>query len=94
VVLRSEQVTTDSEEIQYQSLRFWFLDHQIRFVPLWKDFYECQEWASHEDYNNKDIADLEDIDKYFQNPFLFFYKPENLFQLNMIILVLSLAVEG
>ena len=72
---------TDLEELQYQSLRFWFIDHQAQFVPLWEDFYECQEWASHQDYNNEDIADLKDIDKYLENPFLFFYKPENLFGL-------------
>jgi hypothetical protein len=72
---------TDLEELQYQSLRIWFIDHQAQFVPLWEDFYGCQEWASHQDYNNGDIADLKDIDKYLENPFLFFYKPENLYQL-------------
>jgi len=72
---------TDLEELQYQSLRLWFIDHQALFVPLREDVYECQEWASHEDYKNEDIADLEDIDKYLENPFLFFYKPENLYQL-------------
>ena len=34
---------TDLEEIRYQSLRFWFMDHQAEFLPLWADFYECQE---------------------------------------------------
>ena len=53
---------TDLEELQYLGLRFWFIDHQAQFVPLWEDFYECQEWASHQDYNNRDIADLEDIE--------------------------------
>ena len=62
---------TDLDELQYQSLRFWFIDHQAQFVPLWEDFYECQEWASHQDYKNEDIADLEDIDKYLENPFFF-----------------------
>jgi len=79
---------TDLEELHYQSLRVWFIDHQAQFVPLWKDFYE--EWASHQDfdsegivdpYNNDDIADLPDIEKYLENPFFFFYKPENLYQL-------------
>lgn len=77
----SPPLPADSEELEYQSLRFWFLDHQTRFVPLWKDYCECQEWASHQGENNEDIADLENIDKYLENPFLFFYKPENLFQL-------------
>ncbi|MFC2026400.1 hypothetical protein ACFLUX_00275 [Chloroflexota bacterium] len=77
----SPPVPTDLEELHYQQLRFWFIDHQAQFVPLWEDFYECQEWASHQNLNNEDIADLSDIDKYLENPFFFFYKPENLFQL-------------
>jgi hypothetical protein len=72
---------TDLEELQYQSLRFWFLDHQDQFVPLWEHFYQCQAWASHQDYNKEDIADLKDLDEYLENPFLFFYKPENLYRL-------------
>jgi len=71
---------TDLEELQYQSLRFWFIGHQEQFVPLWKDFYE--EWASHDDYDNEDTADLSDIDKYRKNPFLYFYEPENLYRLS------------
>lgn len=72
---------TDLEELHYQSLRFWFIEHQEQFVPLWENFYTCQEWASHEGYDDKDITDLEDIDEYLQNPFSFFYEPENLFRL-------------
>jgi len=37
--------------------------------------------ATHQEYNNEDVADLEDIDEYLEKPFLFFYKPENLYQL-------------
>ena len=69
---------TDLDELRYQSLRFWFIDHQEQFIPLWKDFYK--EWASCQDYDNEDIADLEDIDKYLENPFLYFYEPENLYR--------------
>ena len=72
---------TDLDEIQYQGHRFWFLSHQAQFVPLWNDFYQCQEWASYQDYNEEDTSDLEDLDEYRENPFLFFYKPENLFRL-------------
>lgn len=72
---------TDLEELQYQNLRFWFFDHQVQFVPLWENFYECQEWASHQDCGNQDIADLEDMDRYLENPFFYFYEPENLLQL-------------
>ena len=77
----SPPVPTDLEELHYQRLRFWFIDHQAHFVLLWTDFYACQEWASDEDYSNDDIADLPDIDRYLENPFLYFYEPENLYRL-------------
>lgn len=31
---------TDIDEINYQRLRFWFIDHEEQFKPLWRDFYE------------------------------------------------------
>jgi hypothetical protein len=72
---------TDLDEIQYQGLRFWFISHQLQFVPLWQDFYQCQGLAPKQNCNNEEIEDPEDMEEYFENPFLFFYKPDNLFQL-------------
>ena len=31
---------TEVEEINYQNLRFWLVDHEAQFIPLWRDFYE------------------------------------------------------
>jgi hypothetical protein len=31
-----------------------------QFVPLWENFYHCQERASYQDYNNEDITNLKD----------------------------------
>ena len=43
----------------------WSTEHYHRqCIRFW-----FQEWAQHEDYNNGDIADLEGIDKYLENPF-------------------------
>lgn len=79
---------SDLEELRYQALRFWFIDHQAQFLPLWEDFYE--EWASRQDndneytvdlYSDNDITELPDMEAYLENPFLFFYRPENLYQL-------------
>lgn len=69
------------EELRYQSLRFWFIDYQTQFLPLWADFYECQGWALSQSCDSEDIADPEDIDKYDKNPFFYFYEPENLYHL-------------
>lgn len=71
---------TDLDELRYQSLRLWFVDHQDQFVPLWEHFYKCQGWALHEDHD-KNMTILPDTSKYLKNPFLYFYGPENLYRL-------------
>ena len=80
-VTGTDEPPSDLEELRYQSLRFWFMDHQAEFLPLWADFYKCQEWASSQSCDTEDIADPEDIDKYDKNPFFYFYEPENLYHL-------------
>ena len=80
-VTGTDEPPSDLEELRYQSLRFWFMDHQAEFLPLWADFYECREWASSQSCDTEDIADPEDIDKYDKNPFFYFYEPENLYHL-------------
>ena len=70
---------TDLDEIKYQSLRFWFINHEPQFVPLWRDFYESQDWALRP--GDDEIADMPDADKYIENPFFFCYRPENLCRL-------------
>ena len=47
------------EELRYQSLRLWFMEHQVKFILLWDDYY--REWAPEQDCN-EDMSDLEDID--------------------------------
>ena len=69
---------TELQEIDYQRLRFWLIDHQARFVPLWREFYESRDWA----YPANDTHEDEDLPpKYLENPFLFFYEPENFYRL-------------
>lgn len=64
------------DEITYQSLRLWFTDHEAQFVPLWKEFYESRDWRPPKlkDNNEEDFPQ-----RYLDNPFLFFYEPENLY---------------
>jgi hypothetical protein len=68
---------TEMDEIRYISLRFWFLKHQQQFLPLWNDFCASQHLAG--SHNDGDLSDFPE--KYLENPFLYFYEPENLFQL-------------
>ena len=70
---------TEIEEINYQNLRFWLIDHEAQFIPLWKDFYDAQDWALH--LGDEEIADMPDAEKYIENPFFFCYRPENLYRL-------------
>jgi len=70
---------TDLDEIKYQNLRFWFIDHEPQFIPLWRVFYESQDWALQP--GDTEIADMPDADKYIENPFFLYYRPENLYRL-------------
>jgi len=67
----------ETDEIRYFRLRFWFLSHQQQFVPLWNDFSTSQDLAGSQ--NGDDSGDFPE--KYLENPFLYFYEPENLYQL-------------
>ena len=67
------------DEIRYQKLRFWFIDHEKQFVSLWKDFYGTQEWALRP--WDEDLNGIPDAIKYLENPFSFCYRPANLYHL-------------
>jgi len=67
------------EEINYQNLRFWLIDHEAQFIPLWRDFYNAQDWTLHP--GDEEIADIPDAEEYIENPFFFCYRPENLYRL-------------
>ena len=67
----SAPLPTELDEINYQRLRFWLKDHETQFVPLWQDFYACQDWVikdNHEEYDENDSL--------LKNPFTCLYAPE------------------
>jgi hypothetical protein len=64
------------DEITYQSLRFWFMGHEAQFLPLWKRFDESRGWY----FPRQDVGG-DFPQKYLDNPFLFFYEPEDLCRL-------------
>jgi hypothetical protein len=70
---------TDEDEITYQRIRFWFLDNELRFLPLWKAFCEHRKYR----YGDK-VEVIEDIDKdgfvaFMDNPFSYYYAARTLY---------------
>jgi len=68
---------TEIEELRYLDLHFWFLSHQEQFASLWDDFIANQPGACSQNNNNPDDFP----EKYLKNPFLYFYEPENLYEM-------------
>jgi len=64
------------DEVTYQSLRLWFMGHEAQFVPLWKEFYGSRGWHLRRSEGN---GEDDCPQKYLDNPFLFFYEPEDLY---------------
>jgi hypothetical protein len=69
---------TETYEIEYQRLRFWFFDNQKQFVPLLRDFFRTQVYSLNPE---EFISEFELPIRYQDNILLFFYEPENLYQL-------------
>lgn len=73
-----KSLPTELQEMGYQRLRFWFIDRQTQFVPLWRKFYESHDWTCPQ--NDAD-EDGDFPQKYLENHFLYFYEPDNLYRL-------------
>ena len=72
----SAPLPTDLDELNYQRLRFWLIDHEHWFVQLWQDFDSNQESIA----NAPEQADS-DLSELLNNPFSICYRPENLYML-------------
>lgn len=73
---RSPSQPDELDQISYQNLRSWFLDNEMTFLPLWKDFCASKDWAL--DTNNDLIAEIRDAERVLENPFFCWYGPEYL----------------
>ena len=74
----SPPIPSDSDELNYIGLRFWFLEHEEEFVPLWK-YYDTRIGCSAQNISVDDMIKISQIDdKYFYNPFRLFYEPKDL----------------
>ena len=75
-ISRSPISPPELDQINYQNLRSWFLDNEIIFLPLWKDFCTSRDWAL--DTSNDLIAEIRDAQQALENPFFCWYGPEDL----------------
>ena len=66
----------EDEDAQYQELHSWLGDNEPRFIPLWQDFYQSQDWALHTDGHGSE--DTSEDNSFMQNPFSFLYTEDNL----------------
>ena len=73
---RSPSQPGEFDQISYQYLRSWFLDNEMIFLPLWKDFCTSRDWAL--DTSNDLITEIGDAEKVLENPFFCWYGPEDL----------------
>jgi uncharacterized membrane protein YoaT (DUF817 family) len=64
------------EENLYQGLRSWFIENEARFLPIWKNYYQSQDWTL--DASEDIIQEINDGEKCSENPFIAFYMAENL----------------
>ena len=72
---------TDVDELKYQRLRFWFIDHQEQFIPIWADYFNCKSRVCTEGLIIENVEEFLDTDEFIKNPFHLFYRAENLHRL-------------
>jgi len=73
---RSPSQPGELDQASYKYLRFWFIDNEIIFLPLWHDYCNSKDWTL--DTSNDLIKEIEDAKKVLENPFFAFYGPEDL----------------
>ena len=66
---------TIQEEIEHMVLRSWFVRHQDEFVPLWLSYRESEGYPNHAEEDKSELDP--DISRYANNPFLYFYEPQD-----------------
>ncbi|MFC2066817.1 hypothetical protein ACFLUO_07195 [Chloroflexota bacterium] len=69
-----EPPPTPLDELDYQCLRLWFIDHQWQFLPLWQEACVSRNWEYF-------LSSTDRAWKSFESLGLCFYKPENLYRL-------------
>jgi hypothetical protein len=75
-----------NDELKYQGIRQWFLEHQEQLLPIFHRFLDDSYIKTADNNNIKLEEDINDGDqalpyKYQDNLFLLFYEPENLYRL-------------
>ena len=66
------------DELEYERLRFWFIDHQEQFILIWADYYNCKSRVCTEDFIIENVEEFLATDEFIKNPFYLLYRAENL----------------
>ena len=68
---------TALDEIEYMLLRSWLLENEEGFLSLWRSFSDRMGLSN--DVQQRDFIEEPEMEKYANNPFLYYYEPENLY---------------
>ena len=71
---------TVAEQAEYTLLRSWFVENEMEFIPLWRD-YQNRTIDSNDDNEEEECSVDPELNKYVINPFLYFYEPDNFYKL-------------
>ena len=78
---RTTPPPTEIDELEYQRLRFWFIDHQKHFIPIWTGYYNYRSRVHTKDFIIENLEEFLNTDEFIKNPFHLFYRAENLHRL-------------
>ncbi len=82
-VFSSADPPTDTDEITYSNLHFWFLDHQDAFLRVFSDLYEAAV-VSAVTVDGDEFLDIEEVigvERYGWNPFQWYYREPDIYRM-------------
>ncbi len=76
----SLQPRTEADELHYLMLRFWFIDHETYFLPIWRRFISCGglDLIYVQDTKPGLVPEEINVIKSQYNPFRGYYEPPDL----------------
>jgi len=72
---------TALDEVEYMLLRSWLIEHEEGFLSLWRNFSDHMGLS--DDVEQRACIEEPAMEKCANNPFLYYYEPENLYGIAM-----------